>query len=692
MPFALSPRARAPRLARRGSSQLPDVDRSAPTPGARSMASARATLAAWLAGACAGLLLAAGGAAAQSGTCTNLVTNPSFETDLTGWKSSATLSRVSGGSVGSYSCLVTGPASTSSFYIEDSPRSVSSPVAGTTYHFAASVRSGASTGKVMIRIIEYVNGTKVGQLDSPAVTLSPSWQRLQVDYTALGTGSNLYFTVRDSPAAASEAFNVDDMLACSGSAPPPNQAPNGTIDTPTANVTITAGQSVSFTGTGSDPDNNTPLTFAWDFGGGATNSTVEDPGVVTFATAGTYTVTFTVKDALGLADPTPDTRTITVNPVAGNQAPNGTIDTPTANVTITAGQSVSFTGTGSDPDNNTPLTFAWNFGGGATNSTVEDPGAVTFATAGTYTVTFTVRDALGLADPTPDTRTITVNPQVSGGGGNVAVYVGYYDTHHSSHINPKPSPWKGSSGVTFVGVADDSQGNWDSSCLRIDNLTAADMTGVVVTCDIGSHHYALWGTRTIPANGKLLLAQTSFQNFDGSDTSPAGCYGCDPKLCLTKVVSTIPVIHVAVGGSTTNYYDNSQVLNTKGADGAGCPDTGGTRNDESHQWSQIGTTSAIVEGDPGSDSWAPDAFTFDAPAPNPVRDWMVLRFSLPMASHVVVAFYDVAGRLVRTQLDRDMPAGIFQQGVTLSGVNPGVYYCRVQTNFGALQRPVVVSR
>jgi len=353
---------------------------------------------------------------------------------------------------------------------------------------------------------------------------------------------------------------------------------------------------------------------------------------------------------------------------------------------------VSFTGTGSDPDNNTPLTFAWNFGGGATNSTVEDPGAVTFATAGTYTVTFTVKDALGLADPTPDTRTVTVNPHVSGGGGNVTVYVGYYDTHHSSHINPKPSPWKGSAGVTFVGVADDSQGNWDSSCIRVDNLTAADMTGVVVTCDIGSNHYALWGTRTIPANGKLLLAQTAFQNFDGSDTSPAGCYGCDPKLCLTKVVSTIPVIHVAVGGSTTNYYDNSQVLNTKGADGAGCPDTGGTRNDESQQWSQIGTTSAIVEGDPGSDSWAPDAFTFDAPAPNPVRDWMVLRFSLPMASHVVVAFYDVAGRLVRTQLDRDMPAGIFQQGVTLSGVNPGVYYCRVQTNFGALQRPVVVSR
>jgi parallel beta-helix repeat protein len=345
----------------------------------------------------------------SGGTCTNVVTNPSFETDLTGWKSSGgTLSRVAGGSVGGFACRVTGAASTSSFDIEDSPRSVASPVAGTVYTFGASVRSDASTGSVRIRIMEYVNGVKVATVDGPAVTLSSSWQRLSGSYTATGTGSNLYFTVKDSPVAASETFDVDDMTACGGAAPPPNQAPNGVIDTPTANATIAAGQSVSFTGTGSDPDNNLPLTFAWNFGGGATNSTVEDPGAVVFNTPGTYTVTFTVKDAFNVADPSPDTRTITVTGTA-NQAPNGVIDTPTANVTITAGQSVSFTGTGSDPDNNLPLTFAWNFGGGATNSTVEDPGAVVFNTPGTYTVTFTVTDGLGLADPTPATRTVTVN-------------------------------------------------------------------------------------------------------------------------------------------------------------------------------------------------------------------------------------------------------------------------------------------
>ena len=53
----------------------------------------------------------------------------------------------------------------------------------------------------------------------------------------------------------------------------------------------------------------------------------------------------------------PATRTIQVN-AAANQAPNGVIDTPaeagTPDVTITVGQSVNFTGTGTDPDSNPP--------------------------------------------------------------------------------------------------------------------------------------------------------------------------------------------------------------------------------------------------------------------------------------------------------------------------------------------------
>ncbi len=211
--------------------------------------------------------------------------------------------------------------------------------------------------------------------------------------------------VNGNPWSSMAEFNV--IGAAAGGTP--NQAPNGVINTPAANVTITAGQSVNFTATGSDPDGNTPLSYSWNFGGGAANSNVEDPGTVVFNTLGVYTVTLNVTDSLGLSDPTPATVQVTVNGSIPNQAPDGVINTPSANVTITAGQSVNFTSTGSDPDGNTPLGYTWNFGGGATSTNAEDPGAVVFNTAGVYTVTLTVTDSLGLSDPTPPTVQVTVN-------------------------------------------------------------------------------------------------------------------------------------------------------------------------------------------------------------------------------------------------------------------------------------------
>ena len=183
-----------------------------------------------------------------------------------------------------------------------------------------------------------------------------------------------------------------------------NQAPVGTITAPVGNVTVVAGQPVSFSGTATDLDGNA-VTVLWTFGDGGT-STLLSPGNHVYSAAGTYTVRFTATDSLGLMDPNPPTRTITVQPAAVNQAPNTVITAPAANVSITAGQAVSFTGTVSDPNGDT-VTVVWSFGDGST-STLLAPGNHTFATAGTYTVTLTATDSNGLADPTPATRTITV--------------------------------------------------------------------------------------------------------------------------------------------------------------------------------------------------------------------------------------------------------------------------------------------
>lgn len=117
---------------------------------------------------------------------------------------------------------------------------------------------------------------------------------------------------------------------------------------------------------------------------------------------------FTYKANDGTADSNEATVNVTVNAV--NDAANGLINTPIGNETITTGENVNFTGTGTDPENNLPLTFLWDFDGGAANQADEDPGAVTFNTVGTYAVTFTVTDSFGLADPTPDSRVITVIP------------------------------------------------------------------------------------------------------------------------------------------------------------------------------------------------------------------------------------------------------------------------------------------
>jgi hypothetical protein len=101
------------------------------------------------------------------------------------------------------------------------------------------------------------------------------------------------------------------------------------------------------------------------------------------------------------------------------QGPNGVMNTPAGHVTIDPGNVVTFTGTGISYDGHVPLTFFWDFDGGAPNSTLEDPGQVTFHTAGVFTVLLFVTDSQGTSDPTPATLTVTVlgSAETRGGGG-----------------------------------------------------------------------------------------------------------------------------------------------------------------------------------------------------------------------------------------------------------------------------------
>jgi len=172
-------------------------------------------------------------------------------------------------------------------------------------------------------------------------------------------------------------------------------------------------------------------------------------------------------------------------------------------------------------------------------------------------------------------------------GPTFAVYVGYYDTHHSDNPQPKPDPWQGSTNVVFVGRPDTPSGGWDTSTVRIDNLSDVTLFDVKVKVVIGSARFHLWKEKDIPIGGSLIIAQKGEGTFDGSDTNTAGCFDCDPSLCETDVSPAIPVVRVIIEGVVMKFFDEDQILNTHGVDSAGCPYTG-TRNDESESWQQIG--------------------------------------------------------------------------------------------------------
>lgn len=81
-------------------------------------------------------------------------------------------------------------------------------------------------------------------------------------------------------------------------------------------------------------------------------------------------------------------------------------------------------------------------------------------------------------------------------------------------------------------------------------------------------------------------------------------------------------------------------------------------------------------------------------APNPSADFSRITFTLTSAGHVSVRIFDATGRLVRTVLEGDLPAGeaaVEWDGRTDDGqsVAPGIYFSRVETGAGVMSGRVV---
>ncbi|WP_020525108.1 PQQ-dependent sugar dehydrogenase [Catelliglobosispora koreensis] len=152
---------------------------------------------------------------------------------------------------------------------------------------------------------------------------------------AIGPGSELYYVDLGGTVRRLRYF-------------PANQPPVANIAA--APVTGPAPLTVTFDGAGSmdaDPADQGRLTYQWDFTNDGSWDATTPATSFTYSSGGTFTARLRVTDTLGAFDD----ETVTIQP--GSSAPAAFIDTPTAGTTWKVGDSLSFSGHATDPQQGT---------------------------------------------------------------------------------------------------------------------------------------------------------------------------------------------------------------------------------------------------------------------------------------------------------------------------------------------------
>jgi parallel beta-helix repeat protein len=155
-------------------------------------------------------------ATAQVVTGTNLVRNPGFETDLSGWNTSGsgsnvTFTRSSTNHSGSFGAKLTNAGTTATTCtLNDSPDWVKPSSAG-SYTGSLWVKADSPGAVLKLRFREW-NGSTLAGSAITQVTLTTSWQQVSVGYTTVAPGvSSLDFNAYVSSAPAGTCFYADDV-------------------------------------------------------------------------------------------------------------------------------------------------------------------------------------------------------------------------------------------------------------------------------------------------------------------------------------------------------------------------------------------------------------------------------------------------------------------------------------------------
>ena len=161
----------------------------------------------------------------------NLVANPGFEADLTGWNTSGsaagvTLSRHAGGHSGGWAARLTNTsAGAGTCTLNDAPNVVTTTATG-DYTARLWVRAEGPGHTLKLRLREYAGATLVGSAISE-LPLTTAWQQASVSYAPTSAGaSTLDLHAYVSGAAPGDCFDADDASITHESTPPSPPPPN----------------------------------------------------------------------------------------------------------------------------------------------------------------------------------------------------------------------------------------------------------------------------------------------------------------------------------------------------------------------------------------------------------------------------------------------------------------------------------
>ena len=335
---------------------------------------------------------------ANAATSANLVANPSFTAGKAGWAGSDnTVFKVASNGYNSSAGANLVPVAAGNVRLTDSPNTVSYTTAGATYTATARVKNPrvGTTINGALALVEQAPDAATPLSERTAFTLADTrWRTVTVSGIAAGnvTGAagahGLSLNVLGRGLSTTQKLLVDDVTVTRTT---PNDVP-----TPAFNAT-TSYLTAEFDGSATTDADGSITSYRWDYGDGTTGT--GQLSSHTYTSAGTKTVTLTVKDDQGA------TRSMSKPvQVVANLA-------PTASFTSTANYlKVSLDASTSADSDGTITSYAWNFGDGT--SAAGQTATHTYAQAGSYVVSLIVTDNAGAQ--TKVTRTVTAVAQDTG--------------------------------------------------------------------------------------------------------------------------------------------------------------------------------------------------------------------------------------------------------------------------------------